>query len=175
LDEAGSKHRVCAIARFTFPELRHSLEADGIQTLTCDLLDPSQVAALPDFKSILFLAGMKFGSSARPDLTWAANTIVPVNVARRYSQARIVVFSTSIRSSTQPLEDPPRRILAILSASTRNRAWVGSASSNIFRQRAERVAFSSGSSTRRTFGTGCLSTSRAKSTRVTPSTCAWGM
>jgi nucleoside-diphosphate-sugar epimerase len=103
LNEAGSKHRVFAIARFTSPALRGSLEGDGIETLACDLLDPVQVAALPDFESVLFLAGMKFGSTARPDLTWAANTIVPVNVARRFSRARIVVFSTG---NVYPFVDP---------------------------------------------------------------------
>src|SRR5205823_1761499 len=43
---------------------------------------------------VLVLAGRKFGSADRPDLTWAHNTIVPVYVARRFAGARIVVFST---------------------------------------------------------------------------------
>jgi nucleoside-diphosphate-sugar epimerase len=43
---------------------------------------------------VLFLAGMKFGSAGRPDLTWTLNTVVPAYAARHYADARIVVFST---------------------------------------------------------------------------------
>jgi nucleoside-diphosphate-sugar epimerase len=37
---------------------------------------------------------MKFGATGNPGLTWALNTVVPANVARRYAGSRIVVFST---------------------------------------------------------------------------------
>lgn len=103
MDEADCRRRVFAIARFSSPEVRRDLETDGIEALACDLLDPAQLAKLPDFPSVLFLAGMKFGSSARPDLTWALNTIVPANVARRFSNSRIVVFSTG---NIYPLVEP---------------------------------------------------------------------
>jgi nucleoside-diphosphate-sugar epimerase len=102
-DEAGGRRRVVAVARFTSASLRHELDADGIETLACDLLDPQQVASLPDVPNLLFLAGMKFGSSARPALSWALNTIVPANVARRFSGSRIVVFSTG---NVYPLVEP---------------------------------------------------------------------
>ena len=67
---------------------------DGIEAVPCDLLDPDQVARLPRARNVLYLAGRKFGSSDRPDLTWAHNTIVPMYVARRFEGARMVVFST---------------------------------------------------------------------------------
>ena len=94
VDQAGGARRVVAVARFTAASLLRDLEASGIDTLACDLLDPQQVASLPDFPNVLFLAGMKFGATARPDLTWALNTVVPAHVARRFSSSRIVVFST---------------------------------------------------------------------------------
>jgi nucleoside-diphosphate-sugar epimerase len=93
-DQAGQPRRIVAVARFTSASLQQELRSDGIETLKCDLLDPKQVAGLPDVPNVLFLAGMKFGSSARPDLTWALNTVVPANVARRFSGSRIVAFST---------------------------------------------------------------------------------
>ena len=62
--------------------------------MPCDLLDPDAVARLPAAANVLFLAGRKFGSGDRPDLTWAQNTIVPALVARRFAGARVVVFST---------------------------------------------------------------------------------
>jgi nucleoside-diphosphate-sugar epimerase len=103
VEEAGSRSRVVAVSRFSAPALRRSLEADGIETLSCDLLDPAQVDPLPDFENVLFLAGMKFGATERPDRTWAMNVIGPAAVARRYASSRIVVFSTG---NVYPLVDP---------------------------------------------------------------------
>jgi nucleoside-diphosphate-sugar epimerase len=93
-DTAGVPRRVLAVSRFSEPGVAAALEKDGIEAVTCDLLDPDQVARLPRAGIILYMAGRKFGSSDRPDLTWAHNTIVPVYVARRFAGARIVVFST---------------------------------------------------------------------------------
>ncbi len=94
LEKAGVAHRVIAVSRFSEPGLAASLERDGIHVVPCDILDPGQVDALPDAAFVLYLAGRKFGSSDRPDLTWAHNTIVPMHVARHFDRARIVVFSS---------------------------------------------------------------------------------
>ena len=91
---SGRPRRVIAVSRFSSPEDRAALDAAGIETRSGDLLDREAVAALPDCENVLFLAGRKFGSSDRADLTWAMNTIVPANVARRFGASRIVVFST---------------------------------------------------------------------------------
>jgi nucleoside-diphosphate-sugar epimerase len=93
-DAAGTKRRVVAVSRFSEGGLAETLERDGIEAVSCDLLDPDAVARLPDVANVLFLAGRKFGSDARPDLTWAQNAIVPAIVARRFPSARLVVFST---------------------------------------------------------------------------------
>jgi uncharacterized protein YbjT (DUF2867 family) len=94
LDGAGVPHRVLAVARFSEPGLRDALERHGIETVTCDLLDPAQVARLPRVGNVLFLAGRKFGSTDRPDLTWAQNVVVPAIVAPHFAESRIVVFSS---------------------------------------------------------------------------------
>lgn len=94
LKRAGSRHRVVASSRFSSPAARAALEAGGIHTVPCDLLDPAQIAALPDAPNVLFLAGRKFGTLDRTDLTWATNTIVPAHVAERFHTSRMVVFST---------------------------------------------------------------------------------
>ena len=91
---AGMARRVIAVSRFSEPGVAAALEKDGIEAVACDLLDPDQVARLPRAGNVLYLAGRKFGSSDRPDLTWAHNTIVPMYVARRMQGARIVVFSS---------------------------------------------------------------------------------
>jgi nucleoside-diphosphate-sugar epimerase len=91
---AGGRQRVLAASRFSDPALPAALGQDGIEALACDLLDPEQVARLPRAGNVLYLAGRKFGSTDRPDLTWAHNTIVPMHVGRHFAGARIVVFSS---------------------------------------------------------------------------------
>jgi len=92
--QAGARARVIAVSRFSDPAVAQALEAEGIECVACDLLDPRQVAALPDCANVLYLSGMKFGSTGRPDLTWMQNTVAPAHVARRYAASRIVAFST---------------------------------------------------------------------------------
>ena len=92
--ESGTRTRVWAASRFSSGAVRASLESAGVETLACDLLDREQVAALPDCRHVLFLAGRKFGTSDRTDLTWITNTVVPARVAERFCQSRMVVFST---------------------------------------------------------------------------------
>ena len=93
-DAAGVQRRVIAVSRFSSLAIATDLERAGIETLRCDLLHHEEVAQLPACENVLFLSGRKFGSSDRPDLTWAMNTVVPANVARHYRGCRIVVFST---------------------------------------------------------------------------------
>lgn len=90
----GSASRVMAASRFSSPDARAGLDAEGILTITCDLLDPRQIAALPSCEHVLFLAGRKFGTLDRTDLTWATNTVAPARVAEHFRQSRVVVFST---------------------------------------------------------------------------------
>ncbi|HKQ74474.1 MAG TPA: NAD(P)-dependent oxidoreductase [Blastocatellia bacterium] len=93
-DAAGTSRRVIAVSRYSNRQSRDDLEDAGVETVSCDLLDRDEVAKLPECENVLFLAGRKFGSSDRSDLTWAMNTIVPANAAYRYRDSRIVAFST---------------------------------------------------------------------------------
>jgi len=102
-DAAGVRRRVLAVARFSEPGLAEALAADGIEPIACDLLDPAQVARLPRAPNVLYLAGRKFGSSGRPDLTWAQNVVVPSIVAPHFAESRIVVFSSG---NVYPLVPP---------------------------------------------------------------------
>ena len=61
------------------------LEADGIPTLACDFTNAPAIAALPRFPNVLFLAGRKFGTTDRTDITWTTNTVVPARVAEHFS------------------------------------------------------------------------------------------
>lgn len=94
IEFAGVQKRVIAVSRFSSLEAREELEAAGVETIACDLLNRAEVDRLPDCENVLYLAGRKFGSTDRTDLTWASNAIVPAYVAHRYLSSRIVVFST---------------------------------------------------------------------------------
>jgi nucleoside-diphosphate-sugar epimerase len=94
IQQSGGRHRVIAASRFSSTAARALLEHDGITTVACDLSDPSQIASLPRCPYVLFLAGRKFGTLDRTDITWITNTVVPARVAEHYSESSMVVFST---------------------------------------------------------------------------------
>ena len=93
-DAAGHDLRVVAASRFSDSGARRWLEARGIETVECDLLNRRTAARLPDAENVVCLVGLKFGTRHNPSLTWAVNTLVPSNVAERYSASRIVALST---------------------------------------------------------------------------------
>lgn len=93
-DAAGHPLRIIAVSRFGNAQARQWLESRGVETLSCDLLDPFQVARLPESDNVVYLVGLKFGTQKSPGLTWTMNTVVPALVAQRYRAARIVALST---------------------------------------------------------------------------------
>ena len=95
LDAAGRRDAVVTgVSRFSRPEVRMELEGLGVRTLSCDLGDATQLAALPAPANVIFMAGQKFGTDSAPELTWIQNTIVPALVAQRFRDSRLVIFST---------------------------------------------------------------------------------
>lgn len=92
-DEAGVRRRVIGVSRFSSGG-QESLQAQGIETICCDLLDEEEVFRLPDAANVVFMAGMKFGATGNESLTWAMNSYLPGVVCRRYRASRIVAFST---------------------------------------------------------------------------------
>ncbi len=91
---ADPQRRVIGVARFSEPGLREALQAHGIETIACDLLDRSAIARLPQAPNVVFMAGHKFGATGNEPLTWAMNVLVPAYVAETFTTARIVAFST---------------------------------------------------------------------------------
>ena len=86
--------RVIGVARFSEPSVKEWLEARGIETINCDLLDEAAIKALPKAPNIIFMAGRKFGAEGDLSLTWAMNAHVPALVAQAFPHSRIVAFST---------------------------------------------------------------------------------
>jgi nucleoside-diphosphate-sugar epimerase len=100
----GDSRRVIAVSRWSSAAARHALNAAGVETIRCDLLDPQSVARLPDAANVIFMAGQKFGTAEAPAMTWAMNTIVPAHCAHRYRDSRIVAFSTGNVYPLTPIE-----------------------------------------------------------------------
>jgi nucleoside-diphosphate-sugar epimerase len=96
---------VTAVSRFGSREARDAFEAAGVATISADLLADGALDALPDAANVLYLAGMKFGSTDDEPATWAMNTFLPGLVARRYPKARIVALSTA---NVYPFTNPAR-------------------------------------------------------------------
>ncbi len=92
---AAPTKRVIGVARFTEPGLREKLESWGIECIACDLLERDAIGRLPRVENVVFMAGRKFGSSDREDLSWAMNVMVPAQVAEVFRGSRIVAFSTA--------------------------------------------------------------------------------
>ena len=74
--------------------MRDQLDSAGVETIACDLLDRRAVEALPRIDNVVYMAGMKFGATGNPALTWAMNVQVPAIVAEVFAASRIVAFST---------------------------------------------------------------------------------
>lgn len=93
-DAAGIERRVMAASIYPSATDKQRLQDAGIETIECDFLRPGQLHALPNAKNVMFMVGMKFGSSGAEGMTWAINTFLPGAVANKYSSSRIVAFSS---------------------------------------------------------------------------------
>src|SRR6476660_4974902 len=93
-DLGNVERRIIGVSRFSTSKLEAQLQSWGIETLRCDMLDRRQLANLPDALNIVYMAGMKFGSTGQESLTWAMNSYLPGMVCERYAHSRIAAFST---------------------------------------------------------------------------------
>ena len=105
LAKAALPHRrIIGFARFSDPGTKTWLQARGIETIHCDLLDEASIRMLPKAPNIVFMAGRKFGAEGDLSLTWAMNAHVPALVAQVFANSRIVAFSTGCVYPFVPVE-----------------------------------------------------------------------
>jgi len=93
-EAVGHDLEVIAVSRFTDTAARAALEARGIRTRACDLMDRTAIASLPDAENVIYLVGLKFGTRQDPARTWAVNTLIPAYAAARYAGSRLVALSS---------------------------------------------------------------------------------
>src|SRR4051794_29485636 len=96
--------RIIGAARFSESGVKDWLQARGIETINCDLLDEAALRYFPQVPNVIFMAGRKFGAEGDLSLTWAMNAHVPALVAQAFSQSRIVAFSTGCIYPFVPVE-----------------------------------------------------------------------
>jgi len=93
-EAAGANKRIIAVSRFSSSDEEAKLNAAGIETIRCDLLDREGLEKLPDVQNVVYMAGMKFGSTGKEPLTWAMNSYLAGMVCEKYRSSRIAAFST---------------------------------------------------------------------------------
>src|SRR5262249_34111973 len=81
---------VIAVSRVSDGHSQSWLEQHVVKAHRADLLERKEVSRLPDAANLIFLVGLKFGTSQNPALTWAINTVVPTQIMERYAGARLV-------------------------------------------------------------------------------------
>lgn len=92
-DLSGSR-KITVVSRFSSPESRMKFEDHGFQVIAADLSEPEQLDRVPQAENVLYLAGIKFGTSGNPELLKKMNATMPALVADRFRGSRIVALST---------------------------------------------------------------------------------
>ena len=94
IKKAGIEKRVIAVSRFSDKIALDLLHSNGVETISCDLLDHDSLEALPEVENVIYMAGRKFGTDGQEYLTWAMNATLPAFVAYKFRKSNIVVFSS---------------------------------------------------------------------------------
>ncbi len=94
IEKAGVNKRVTAVSRFSDPIAAELLRENGVETISCDLLNTEELNALPETENIIYMAGRKFGTDGSEWKTWAMNATLPAFVAEKFRGSSMVVFSS---------------------------------------------------------------------------------
>jgi dTDP-4-dehydrorhamnose reductase len=90
IETSGVQRKLYAVDVAALDEL----QAEGIETIQCDLMDSKAVRELPKAENVVYMVGRKFGSTGSEWLTWAVNVLIPHNVADVLRDSKVAVFST---------------------------------------------------------------------------------
>ena len=93
-EAAGVSKRIIAVSRYQDPIARALIERNGVEAISCDMLEDGAMASLPDAPNVIYMAGRKFGTKNEEYLTWAMNSRLSSAVSERYKNSRIVAFSS---------------------------------------------------------------------------------
>lgn len=103
---AGSPRRVFAVSRFNDRERAAELEAAGAILCELDLTKDGALQILPDAANVLYLVGLRSGTTGREGEMWFVNAYLPGRVVERYRSSRIVALSTGNVYPLAPVDGP---------------------------------------------------------------------
>ncbi len=92
---AGIERDVVVASTFSDDATRVALETDGVRCVRGDLTDPDFLSALPQSGQVVYMLGFKFGSGTDWRRAFHVNSIVPYLAGEQFSDANIVVFSST--------------------------------------------------------------------------------
>jgi nucleoside-diphosphate-sugar epimerase len=94
---AGIKRTVSVASTFSNPaEKTAELFSDlGVKVLKGELTDTKFLGGLPEAENVIYMPGFKFGSSSNWDKAVHINCILPYQVGEKYTNSRVVVFSSA--------------------------------------------------------------------------------
>ncbi len=93
-DLSGANLDVVAASRFSNINSRDWFHKYGVTTISADVLNRHDIESLPDAQHVIYLVGLKFGTSTSPGATWVANTLAPAAIIQKYAASSIVALST---------------------------------------------------------------------------------
>ncbi len=91
---SGTNLEIIAASRFSNADSRDWLHRNDVTTIAADVLNRNDIESLPNAKHVIYLVGLKFGTSSSPGATWVANTLAPAAVIQKYAASSIVALST---------------------------------------------------------------------------------
>ena len=109
-DLSGVSRRVIGVSRFSSAALPGHLQSWGVEIHSCDLLDRSAYSELPDVANVVYMAGMKFGSTNQEARTWAMNAFLPGMVSTVIAGSRCFLREIYMGSLLLNLVAPWRRM-----------------------------------------------------------------
>lgn len=92
--EADADTTVYAVSRYSDSAVETELRSSGAETIRADLMNDDALESLPECENVIYMVGMKFGTTGQEPMTWAINSYLPGRVASRFEDSRIVALST---------------------------------------------------------------------------------
>ena len=104
-DRQANARRTVYVADL-FPDSRGAehLQELGCQVIRGDLTDRAFLASLPEAPHVIFMVGLKFGSSRDWRAAFHINAILPYLVGERFTRANIVAFTSANPYPHTPIE-----------------------------------------------------------------------
>ncbi|HOZ47992.1 MAG TPA: NAD-dependent epimerase/dehydratase family protein [Candidatus Hydrogenedentes bacterium] len=93
-EAAGVKRSIIGVSNVYSAEALQRLKRLGVKIVKTELLEPGALDTLPDAANVMYMLGMKFGSTGAEWNTWGVNVHLAGMAASRYRHSRIVAFSS---------------------------------------------------------------------------------